>query len=162
MGVFWRGSGNELRGQNNRDGVNDIRIGGPASPTSTNPRFTVQRVAKVPLGVLDTGGGVLAWQNDEAATIVITRMEIYVTTVATAACTIDVGTTAVGATTSSDNLLDGLDTHSAVGIFDNITDKGSNGKSRQTLASGKWVTASMASGAAAGTAGYAYIHYHLV
>jgi hypothetical protein len=44
-------------------------------------------------------------------------------------------------------------------LFDHCTDKGSNGKSRQTLASGKWITASKASGATAGLVGYAYIQY---
>ena len=83
-------------------------------------------------------------------------------TKSTGACTIDVGTTAVSAATSSDNLIDGLDTGTAIGTFDNITDKGTNGKSRQKLASGKWVTASMASGAAAGTVGYAYIEYFII
>jgi len=162
MAVFARGVGNELRFQNNRDGVNDARIGGPASPTSANPRFMIQRVAKIPLAALDTGGGVLSWQNDEGGSIVITRVVLDVTTKATGACTVDVGTTASSATTSSDNLIDGLDVGTATGLFSNLKNPGTNGKADQKLASGKWVTASMASGAAAGTVGYAYIHYHLV
>jgi hypothetical protein len=112
-------------------------------------------------GNADTGGGVGAWQNPEGATIIIDRLEVYGTTVATAACTLDAGTTAVSAATSSDTLIDGLDINAATGIFDNITDKGTNGKSRQTLASGKWVTFSRATGASAGFVGTAYIHYHL-
>jgi hypothetical protein len=91
--------------------------------------------------------------------VLIERVVVHVTTVATAACTLDIGTTATSAVTSSDTLLDGLDVNSAAGVFDNITDKGSNGKSRQTLASGKWITASKASGATAGLVGYAYIQY---
>lgn len=111
-------------------------------------------------GAADTGGAVGAWQNPESGTIVINRLEVVVSTVATGACTIDAGTTAVGATTSSDNLIDGLDVNAATGLFDNYTEKGTNGKSRQTLAAGKWITFSRASGASAGLVGTAYIHYH--
>jgi hypothetical protein len=87
---------------------------------------------------------------------------IDVTTAATGACTIDVGTTAVSAATSSDTLIDGLDVNAGIGLFDNITEKGSNGKSRQKLASGKWVTASQASGAIAGIVGYGYVVYSVI
>lgn len=119
------------------------------------------KVAKVALGnAADTGGAIIAWQNPEATSIIISRIEINLTTVATGACTADFGTTATNATTSSDNLIDGVDLNAAIGVFDNITDKGTNGKSRQLLASGKWVTGSRASGAVAGLAGYAYIFYH--
>lgn len=118
------------------------------------------KIARVALAAVDTAGGVFAWQNPEAGSIVISRVEVNVTTVATGACTLDIGTTATNATTSSDTLIDGLDVNAATGLFDNITDKGTNGKSRQLLASGKWVTASKASGATAGLVGYAYIYYH--
>jgi len=120
------------------------------------------KIAKVALAAKDTGGGVLAWANPEVASIIIERIILDVTRAATAACTIDVGTTATSATTSSDNLIDGVDVNTAVGVFDNITDKGNNGKSKQKLESGKWVTGSKASGAAAGLAGYAYIFYIVI
>jgi len=119
------------------------------------------RTAAVPLaGLADTGGGIGAWRNPEAVSIIIQRLVIDTTVVATGACTIDAGTTATSATTSSDNLIDGLDVNAAIGTFDNITDKGTNGKSRQKLASGKWVTFSRASGASAGLVGTAYITYN--
>jgi hypothetical protein len=111
-------------------------------------------------GNADTGGGVGAWQNPEGATIIIDRLEVYGTTPSTGACTLDAGTTATSAATSSDTLIDGLSL-AVAGIFDNLNDAGTNGKSRQTLASGKWVTFSRATGAAAGFVGTAYIHYHL-
>lgn len=159
-----------------------IRVGTTASPiTAIDPDGTLRqkgvaltptaeelnqlagvqgvKVAKVALGAADTGGGVLAWQNPEAGSIIVQRVLIDVTTAATGACTIDVGTTAVSATTLSDNLIDGADIGTAAGVFDNITDKGSNGKSKQKLAAGKWVTGSKASGAAAGTVGFAFIEY---
>jgi hypothetical protein len=135
-----------------------VKIGGAS--IATTDRIT--KIAKVALGAADTGGGVLSWQNPEGTDIIITRIVIDITTRATGACTIDVGTTATSATTSSDNLIDGLDINAATGVFDNIDNKGSNGKSKQKLASGKWVTASKASGSAAGTVGYAYIHYIVI
>lgn len=121
------------------------------------------RIAAVPLaGLADTGGAIGAWRNPEGVPIIIARLEVYPSVVATAACTMDAGTTATSAVTSSDNLIDGLDINATLGIFDNITDKGTNGKSRQTLAPGKWVTFSRASGASAGFVGKAFIHYHRV
>lgn len=119
----------------------------------------VTKVAKVALGAADTGGGVLAWVNPEIASIIITRIVLDITTKSTVACTIDVGATATSATTTIDNLIDGLDINTAAGVFDNFEDQGTNGTSRQKLASGKWITASKATGAAAGTVGFAYIHY---
>lgn len=125
------------------------------------PEYRGQYLERVALGALDAAGGVLAWQNPHENSIIIDRIILDVTTVATAACTIDVGTTATSAATSSDNLIDGLDVNSAAGVFDNLGNAGTNGKTRQKLAAGKWITASKASGAAAGLVGYAYIFYHL-
>jgi hypothetical protein len=122
----------------------------------------VVKVAKVTLAALDTGGGVLAWQNPEAVSIIVHRLFLNVTTKATSACTVDAGTTATNATTSSDNLIDGLDIGTAAGLFDNLGDAGSNGKAKQLLAAGKWITVSKASGAAAGTIGFCYISYTLI
>lgn len=133
----------------------DVSAGSTAGNTSVVFR------AKVALTATDTGGGVLTWQNPTGASIIVTRVLLDVTTKATGACTIDVGTTAVSATTSSDNLMDGLDVGTATGLFSNTSDAGSNGKAQQKLASGKWVTGSMASGAAAGIVGNATILYHL-
>ncbi len=121
------------------------------------------RCAKVALGALDTAGGILGWQNPESSAIVVVRIAIDRTTKSTAACTADFGT-AVDATTSSDNLLDGVDVGAAAAAEDNIEDKGTNGKSRQRL-DGKggatgYITGSKASGAAAGLVGNAYIFYY--
>jgi hypothetical protein len=122
----------------------------------------IAKVVRVALGVADTGGGVFAWANPEAAAILIKRIILDVTTKATSACTLDVGTTATNATTVSDTLLNGVDVGTAAGVFDNIDNQGTNGTSVQKLASGKWITASKASGAAAGLAGYAYIEYIVI
>lgn len=122
------------------------------------------KIVKVALAASDAGGGVFAWQNPEAGSILVTRVVVDVTTKTTGACTIDVGTTATSASTPSDTLLDGLDVGTAAGVFDNLlaADAGTHGKTAQKLAAGKWVTASKASGAAAGLVGSAYIHYVLI
>jgi len=117
------------------------------------------KVAIVPLGALDTGGGVASWVNPEASAIIIRRVYMDVTTKATAAATVSVGTTPTSATTSSANLMDTTDVGTAAGVFDNINQAGTNGKSIQKLAAGKWVTASRASGACAGLVGNLYIEY---
>jgi hypothetical protein len=122
----------------------------------------VVKVAKVALSAVDTAGGLFAWQNDEGAAIMVQNVLLDVTTKATSACTADLGTTATSAATLSDNMIDGVDVATAAGLFDSITDKGTNGKSRQKLADAKWVTGSVASGASAGIVGFAYIEYVVI
>lgn len=114
------------------------------------------KIAVVPLSAADTPGGVLAWSPGVA--VIIQRVFLDVTTKATGACTLDVGVANDG-TTLSDTLINGLDVNTAAGLFDNITDKGANGKSRQRCSATQYVTASKASGAAAGLKGSAYIEY---
>lgn len=119
----------------------------------------IVRVEVVNLAAVDTAGGLFAWSPGAAA--IIQRVFLDVTTKATAACTVDVGVAANG-TTLSDVLIDGLDVNAAAGLFDNITDKGSNGKSRQRCGATQYVTGSVASGASAGIVGKAYIEYILI
>ena len=108
-------------------------------------------------------GGVIAWQNPESSSIIITRAILDITTKATdGVATLDVGTTAVSAATTSDNLIDGQDVGAATGTFDNITEKGTNGKSRQKLAAGKWVTVDEKTNDATGLVGTLYIHYFVL
>ncbi len=107
------------------------------------------------LAAVDTAGGVFAWQNPEASDILVEHVALKVTTKTTDACTVDVGTTAVSAATSSDTFIDGQDVGAATGTF------GSINKS-QRLASGKWVTASKASGASAGLKGSYEIYYRVL
>jgi hypothetical protein len=131
---------------------------GPASDSTTE---RAEKIARVALAAVDTAGGVFSWQNPESTAIVVTGLELDITTESTGACTVDCGTTATSAATLSDNLIDGLSVATA-GLYNNNEDKGTNGKSKQRLASGKWVTGSVASGASAGLVGYALIHYMLV
>lgn len=113
---------------------------------------------RVALAALDTAGGVLSVANPEGASLIVTRLILDVTTKSTAACTVDAGIAANG-TTSADNLLDGLDVGTAAGVFDNTENGGTNGKGAKKWGASEYLTASMASGAAAGLAGYAYIEY---
>lgn len=118
-------------------------------------------VVKVALATADTAGGVLAWANPTGATIMVTRIIFDVTTPATdGVCTVDVGTAANG-TTSNDTLMDGLNVGAAAGVFDNVENQGTNGVGAKKVTSSQYVTASKASGSAAGLVGSAYIHYHL-
>jgi len=73
-----------------------------------------------------------SWGNPHSYKIIIDRVFVYLTTAGgTGASVLDVGvTTAI--TTAVDNLIDGLNLNTT-GIFDNITDKGTNGKTRQLL-----------------------------
>ena len=132
---------------------------------SSDTTPVAQKCAKVVLTAADGAAGVFSWQNPEDSAIVITRLVLDVTTKATAACTVDVGTDGAG-TGSSDNLVDVQAVNAATGVFDNIADKGSSGKERQRLdAKGgttDYVTASKATGATAGLVGNAYVFYHEV
>lgn len=133
----------------------DLNLLSGASVAAT----AIKKVDKVALAALDTGGGVLSWVNPEASAILINRVTIVTSVKSTGASTVDAGTTAASATTSSDNLLDGLDTGTAVVTTDNLQTPGTNGKQLQSLAVGKWVTISRSTGACAGLVGYCYIEY---
>jgi hypothetical protein len=105
---------------------------------------------------------VTAWQNPEAVSIIIHRVIADITTPATAAASLDIGTTATNATTASDNLIDGIDIHTAGGLFSTADGDATNAKAQQKLASGKWVTLKEISGDASGAVGRLYIHYTLL
>ena len=126
---------------------------------------TIQsKTVVVALGTGAGAGGAFSWQNPEATPILIERVVVDLKTVATAACTLDIGTTTVNGTTLSDNILDGIDVHSAIGQFDNLlaANAGTNGLTVQKLAAAKWLTGSQASGAIAGEVGNVYITYLVV
>jgi hypothetical protein len=109
-------------------------------------------------------GGVLAWTNPEIVAIIIDRAVLDITTVATGACTIDVGVTEVSAATTSDTLLDGVDANAATAVFDSMNaalDTGANAKA-QKLAAAKWVTIDEKSGDSTGMVANLYVYYHIV
>lgn len=107
--------------------------------------------------------GIQAWQNPESVAIVITRAILDVTTVATSACTLDVGYTATSAATTSDTLLDGVDVNAAIAVFDSMNaalDSGANAKA-QKCAIGAWVTIDEKTGDAEGMVATLYLQYYL-
>jgi len=133
-----------------------VQIGSEQSATK------LEKVAVKALDGTSLAAAVQAWQNPESVAIIITRVVLDRTTKSTGASTMNIGTTAVDATTASDNLIDGVDSGAAEAIADNINDAGTNGKARQKLAAGKWVTFAEATGDVTGLVANAYIHYHTV
>lgn len=84
--------------------------------------------------------------------VYITRALLVVDTVATAACTVDVGV-AADASTSADNLIDGKDVNAATGYFDNLIAPGSNGLAGKVWTASQYVNVTKASGNANGLVG---------
>lgn len=141
----------------------NLRLGGPATPSSTQPEFSTHLTAKVPLAAANTGGGVLSWLNPEAGDIYVQRLLIRVTTKSTdGTCTVDAGGTASSSTTSSDILLDGLDVGAATGEFNNIDSSGTNGLAGGIILQGDWLTISKKTNSASGLVGFAYITYTIL
>jgi hypothetical protein len=135
-------------------------INGVAQGT-LNARAQITEVFAV-TGAALHAANLTAWTAPAAA--IIQRVMLDVTTVATGACTIDVGYTATTSTTSSDTLLDGVDANAATALFDSMNaalDSGANAKA-QKAASGKWITMDEASGDATGLVANLYITYILI
>lgn len=115
------------------------------------------KIKKVALAAVDTAGGVAAFTPGVAC--IIHRIYLNVTTKSTSASTLSAGV-ATNATTSSANLIDTVDSGTAAGLFDNLDDHGTLGKSKQLCSATQSVTVSKASGATAGLVGFAYIEYN--
>lgn len=98
-----------------------------------------------------TGGAVASIANPFGFDVFIVRAILDVTTASTGAATLDIGVAANGST-SNDTLIDGKDVNAATGTFDNITDKGTNGKATKKWSSSQYVTAT-ASATVAGIVG---------
>lgn len=100
-------------------------------------------------------------QNPERTAVIAELSYIHIRTGSSAACTVDIGTATTDVT--SDNLMDGLSVNAAANtIYDNITDKGTNGKSRQYVAANSYFTAYVASGNANGLVADVYFNYRLL
>lgn len=111
-------------------------------------------------GAAANAGDILSIANPEGASVVIIRAVLHIETASNGAATVDVGVAANG-TTLSDNLIDGANIN-ATGAYDNIVDKGTNGKEKQLWTSTQYVTVSKATGAAnaeVSAAGYLMIEY---
>ena len=145
------GSSIELDG-NNKISIKDSGVG----RAMMSPQAGAWAVGS--LAVSGSAAGVLQLTNSTGADLMITRVIIYLTTVCSVAgVTIDVGTGS-GASTSYDNLIDGLDIVAAVGVFDNTEDRGSNGHFIRIWENGEYINAS-ASATNTGTVGFYAVHY---
>jgi hypothetical protein len=116
------------------------------------------------------GGG--AWVVPTGGAIVFpTLCAFNVTTVATAICLLDIGYTATNATTLNDTLLDGIDAHTATGLFgmlvnstNTVSDTGNENPAVLLAAAGKWITISAqdSSSDLTGLVGDLYVAYALL
>ena len=144
--------------------INGLKLKGKEVTASADDlnRGALKKVTGA-LAAVDTGGGIFSWTNPEDGDIIVEHVALVVTTKTTGACSVDVGTTATSATTSSDNLIDGQDIKAAAGTFTNTANGGTNGKAAQRLAAGKWVTGSVVTGgASAGLKGSYEIYYRVL
>ena len=112
------------------------RIIGPYSFTGETAT-TGGGVLVAPISAQNLGFGFLQFLDDAPA--IITEVIVYVSTVSTGAATLDIGIAANGST-SADNLIDGLDVHSATGVFSNVVNGGTNGKPLVLAGAGTYLT----------------------
>lgn len=108
-----------------------------------------------------TSGSLTSVLNPERTAVIATLAYVHIKVGSSAACTVDVGTAATDVT--SDNQIDGISVNAAANtVYDNITDKGSNGTTRQYVAAGGYFTAYVASGDANGLQADFYWDYQLL
>ncbi len=105
-----------------------------------------------------TGVMTTFWENKSGATVIVYAAYVHVTTVATAACTLDIGVAANG-TTGSDTLMDGIDVNTATGIFDSILNKGTNGNQPRLVLSTEFVTVETKTGDDTGLVSTLEVHW---
>lgn len=141
------------------------QVGAAFGTVNAERLIKVGRLALTGAAINAGTGGVIAWTNPEAGSIIILNVHLAVTTVSTGACTLDIGTTATTATTTSDNIFDGIDATTTAPVYysmsDAALDTGAN-IGIKPLATGKWVTIDEKTGDATGLVGVLYIEYVLV
>lgn len=113
----------------------------------------VPRTSKVAMTAATGAGGALAWANPTGATIIVTKIDIHITT-GSGTATIDAGV-AANATTSNDTLIDGQSTATA-GVINSAVHHGTNGAGAVAVTSSQYITGSI-SGTIGSFAGNAYI-----
>ena len=121
-----------------------------------------RRVKKVALAGGAADAFAFTWQNPEDKKIIIDRVMVdEIVAGGTATAVLDVGVVA-NATSTAGNLIDGMDAN-AVAVYDNIDNKGTNGKAKQKAdekgGANGWVTGKILTAAAANLAGNVYIFY---
>ena len=120
-----------------------------------------QRVQALQVPLADTGaaaGDLAAIENPTGTAVVIVEAFVNLTTIATAAATVDIGV-AANATTLSDDLIDGIDVNGALDVFSVGKNGGTNGRQGQRWDATEYVTASEASGDTTGLVGTLTVLY---
>ena len=140
----------------------EIAVSGTMNVTGVTNILGLRKIAKVALTAGNTNDFAFAWQNPEAVKIIVERVIVHLTTAGgTGSSVLDVGT-AANATTASDNIIDGLDLNTT-GLFDNISDGGTNGKARGLVdengGTNDFVTGRILVANSAALVGNAYIVY---
>lgn len=115
----------------------------------------VPRVSKVTMTAATGAGGALAWANPTGQTIIVTKIDIHIST-GSGTATIDAGV-AADATTSNDTLIDGQSTATA-SVINSAVHHGTNGVGAVAVTSSQYITGSI-SGTIGSFAGVAYITY---
>ena len=108
------------------------------------------------LSATRTAGGMFAVENTYGSDLIVTRVIISVTSASSAASSASVGI-AANATTASDTLLDDFDS-GGQGVYDNMDNKGTNGKAKAKWGTGQFVTGSESPGNITGIVGTYAIH----
>ena len=108
------------------------------------------------LSATRTAGGLFNAENTYGSDLIIDRVIISVTSASSGASSASVGI-AANATTASDTLLDDFDS-GGQGIYDNIDNKGTNGKTKAKWGTGQFVTGSESTGNITGIVGTYAIH----
>lgn len=104
-----------------------------------------------------TGGAIASWVPQEGAPVVVLRLVIYTTVISAGVASIVAGV-ATNVTTSSNNLIDTLDVHTAAVCADNFSNPGTNGKAIQLLTGVMGVTLT-GSASTVGLVGNYYVEY---
>jgi hypothetical protein len=140
-------------------GVEFVEDSTSSVPLAIGGGYKAVKVAKVALAgvTATTGGALFAWANPEGQSVIVTRLQIDITTKSTGAAAVDFGVAANG-TTSADNLIDGYAAGGTEKVVDNMADAGTNGKVVQKMTSSQFITGTGAS-STAGLVGSVYIHY---
>lgn len=163
--VFFDYQGNTLATFNGTTGKFVMAAGTVDSTQIADDTLTSDQMdpnfIKMVRGALTAGNAnafAFAIANPENATLLIHKVLLNVSDAGgTAGALIDVGVAANG-TTASDILIDGADIN-AVALYDNVTDKGTNGKTRQKWGATEYVTGRILVQNAATLNGRVYIYY---
>jgi hypothetical protein len=146
-----------------QEGKDLFVVGGPASITGVTtgqPPVQYRGVFTVKIPLSTTGQGTAAalatWQNTTPDRLIVGHTYIDITTAQTPTCFISVGVG--GSALSIDTILIDSLSCNATGVFDNITEKGTAGKSRVAIPANSFVNViTSALGSATSVVGIVYL-----